>query len=251
MLNESNKRIAKNTMFLYIRMIVIMLVSLYTARIVLIYLGVEDFGVYNVIGGVIVLLGFLQSALTSASQRFITFEIGRKDNAQLKKTFSLIMTSHFIISLVVFVLAETIGLWFVNTQLNIAEERMLAVNWVFQFSIFTFIVNIIRVPYSAMVVAYEEMSFFALVSIIETALKLAVVFLLPVISFDKLIVYAGLMFIVPLLSTFIYKAYCNIKFEISKYKFQWYNLVGEGDNPTEANDTWLRFPNASNFYGHR
>ena len=161
MLNESNKRIAKNTIFLYIRMIVIMLVSLYTARIVLIYLGIEDFGIYNVVGGVIVLLGFLHSALTNASQRFLTFEIGRNDSAQLKKTFSLIMTSHFIISLIIFVLAETIGLWFVNTQLNIAEDRMSAVNWVFQFSVFTFIINILRVPYNAMVVAYEEMSFFA------------------------------------------------------------------------------------------
>ena len=221
MLNESNKRIAKNTMFLYIRMIVIMLVSLYTSRIVLIYLGIEDFGIYNVIGGVIVLLGFLHTALTNASQRFITFEIGRNDNAQLKKTFSLIMTSHFIISLVIFLLAETIGLWFVNTQLNIAVERMTAVNWVFQFSVFTFIINIIRVPYNATVVAYEEMSFFALVSIFETGLKLAVVFLLPIINFDKLSVYGGLMFFVPLLSTFIYKAYCNKKFKISKYKFEW------------------------------
>jgi O-antigen/teichoic acid export membrane protein len=202
-------------------MIVIMLVSLYTARIVLIYLGIEDFGIYNVVGGVIVLLGFLHSALTNASQRFLTFELGRNDSAQLKKTFSLIMTSHFIISLIIFVLAETIGLWFVNTQLNIAEDRMTAVNWVFQFSVFTFIINILRVPYNAMVVAYEEMSFFALVSIIETGLKLGVVFLLPIIPFDKLSLYAGLMFIVPLLSTFMYKAYCNKKFENSKYKFHW------------------------------
>ncbi|MGC1474016.1 MAG: lipopolysaccharide biosynthesis protein [Psychroserpens sp.] len=221
MLNESNKRIAKNTIFLYIRMIVIMLVSLYTARVVLIYLGIEDFGIYNVVGGVIVLLGFLHSALTNASQRFLTFEIGRKDDVQLKKTFSLIMTSHFIISIIIFVLAETIGLWFINTQLNIPDNRMNAVNWVFQFSVFTFIINILRVPYNAMVVAYEEMSFFAVVSIIETALKLGVVFLLPVIAIDKLSLYAGLMFLVPLLSTLMYKAYCNRKFENSKYIFQW------------------------------
>ncbi|TPV35973.1 lipopolysaccharide biosynthesis protein [Paucihalobacter ruber] len=221
MLNESNKRIAKNTMFLYMRMIIIMLVSLYTARIVLIYLGIEDFGIYNVVGGVIVLLGFLHTALTNASQRFITFEIGRNDNAQLKKTFSLIMTSHFMISLIILVLAETIGLWFVNTQLNIAEDRMIAVNWVFQFSVFTFIINILRVPYNAMVVAYEEMSFFAIVSIIETGLKLGVVFLLPIIDIDKLSLYGGLMFLVPLLSTFMYKLYCNRKFESSKYIFQW------------------------------
>lgn len=221
MLNESNKRIAKNTMFLYIRMIVIMLVSLYTARVVLIYLGIENFGIYNLVGGVIVLLGFLHTALTNASQRFITFEIGRNDSTQLKKTFSLIMTSHFIIALVIFVLAETIGLWFVNTQLNIAEDRMAAVNWVFQFSIFTFIFGLLRVPYNAMVVAYEEMSFFAVVSIIETGLKLGVVFLLPIIPIDKLSLYGGLMFTVILLSTLMYKVYCNKKFESSKYEFQW------------------------------
>jgi O-antigen/teichoic acid export membrane protein len=202
-------------------MIVIMLVSLYTARVVLIYLGVEDFGIYNVVGGVIVLLGFLHNALTNASQRFLTFELGRNDSAQLKKTFSLIMTSQFIMSLVIFVLAETIGLWFVNTQLNIAEDRMTAVNWVFQFSVFTFMITLLRVPYNAMVVAYEEMSFFAVVSIIETGLKLGVVFLLPVIPIDKLSLYAGLMFMVPLLSTGMYKAYCNKKFESSKYEFQW------------------------------
>ncbi len=221
MLNDSNKRIAKNTIFLYIRMIFIMLVSLYTARIVLIYLGIEDFGIYNVVGGVIVLLGFLHTALTNASQRFLTFEIGRKDNEQLKKTFSLIMTSHLMISLIILTLAETIGLWFINTQLNIAEDRMIAVNWVFQFSVFTFIINMLRVPYNAMVVAYEEMSFFAVVSIIETGLKLGVVFLLPVIDIDKLSLYGGLMFIVPLLSTLMYKAYCNKKFKASNYQFQW------------------------------
>lgn len=221
MLNDSNKRIAKNTIYLYIRMIVIMLVSLYTARVVLIYLGIEDFGIYNLIGGVIVLLGFLHTALTNASQRFLTFEIGRNDNDKLKKTFSLILTSHLIISLFIFILAETIGLWFINTQLNIAEDRMTAVNWVYQFSVFTFVINIMRVPYNAMVVAYEEMSFFAMVSIIETGLKLAVVFLLPVINIDSLSLFGGLMFFVPVLSILMYISYCNKKFEASKYVFHW------------------------------
>jgi len=221
MLNETNKRIAKNTMFLYIRMIIIMLVTLYTSRVVLIYLGIEDFGLYNIIGGVIVLLGFLHTALSNASQRFLTFEIGRDDKNQLKKTFSLIMTSHFMISLIIIVLAETIGLWFVNTQLNISENRMIAVNWVFQFSVFTFVLNIMRVPYNALVVAYEEMSFFTIVSTIETCLKLGVVFLLPLINIDQLTLYGGLMFLVPLLSLLMYKGYCNNKFESSIYIFQW------------------------------
>ena len=221
MLKDSNKLIAKNTILLYLRMIIIMLVSLYTARIVLIYLGISDFGIYNIVGGVVIMFGFLQSALTSGSMRFITIEIGRNDNVKLKKVFSLIMTSHLIIALIVFVLAETVGLWFVNTHLNIAEERMTAVNWVYQFSIFSFIFNIIKVPYNATVVAYEKMSFFALASIIETSLKLLLVFLLPLISFDKLSVYGGLMFVAILFSTYIYKLYCNKNFKISKYKFIW------------------------------
>lgn len=221
MLSKSNKRIAKNTVFLYIRMIVIMLVSLYTVRVVLNYLGVKDYGIYNVVGGIVVLLGFLQSALNSASQRFITFELGRGDDVQLKKTFSLIMTSHIIIALIILLLAESVGLWFVNIHLNISEERMTAVNWVYQFSIFTFIINIIRVPYNAVILAHEKMSFYAYVSIAETVLRLAVILLLPVISFDKLSVYGVLMFLVPFLCTIIYKVFCNKKYEFSKYKFIW------------------------------
>ena len=202
-------------------MIGIMLVSLYTTRVVLNYLGVEDFGIYNVVGGIVALLGFLQSAMINASQRFIIFELGKGDNEQLKKTFSMSMTSHISIALLILVLAETIGLWFVNTQLNIADERMNAVNWLYQFSVLTFIINIIQVPYSALIIAHEKMSFYAYISISDAFLRLAVVFLLPIISFDKLSVYGGLMFLVPLISTTIYKVYCNKKFNVSKYKFNW------------------------------
>jgi O-antigen/teichoic acid export membrane protein len=220
-MKDSNKRIAQNTIFLYIRMIVIMGVTLYTTRVVLNYLGVDDFGIYNIVGGIVALLGFLQSAMINASQRFITFELGKGDNEQLGKTFSMSMTSHISIALLILLLAETAGLWFVNTKLNIADERMTAVNWLYQFSVLTFIINIIQVPYSALIIAHEKMSFYAYVSISDAFLRLAVVLLLPIISFDKLSVYGGLMFLVPLISTTLYKVYCNKFFKVSKYKFKW------------------------------
>lgn len=198
-----------------------MIVSLYTTRVVLDYLGVEDFGTYNIVGGIVVLLGFFQNALNNASERFITYELGRGNIQQQKKTFSMIMTSLISISLIALILAETIGLWFVNTQLNIADDRIIAVNWVYQFSVLTFIINVIRTPYNAIIIAHEEMSFYAYLSIIEAVIRLGAVMLLPFISFDKLIVYGLLMFLVPLLTTVIFKIYCNMKFKISKYKFEW------------------------------
>jgi O-antigen/teichoic acid export membrane protein len=221
MLKESNKRIAKNTIFLYLRMMLIMIVSLYTTRVVLDYLGVEDFGIYNIVGGIVVLLGFFQNALNNASERFITYELGKGNNLQQKRTFSMIMTSLIIISLLVLILAETVGWWFVNTQLNIADDKIIAVKWVYQFSVFTFIINILRTPYNATIIAHEEMSFYAYISIIESVFRLGAVIILPFISFDKLIVYGILMFLVPLLITVTFKVYCNIKFKISKYKFEW------------------------------
>ena len=175
---ENNKRIAKNTLMLYFRMLFTMAVSLYTSRIVLNTLGVSDFGIYNIVGGVVILFAFLNQAMSNATQRFLNFEIGKKDFEQLKKVFSASITIHVSIAIIVLVLSETIGLWFVNTQLNLPAERMDAVNWVYQFTILTFIINIIRVPYNAIIIAHEQMSFYAYVSIIEVLLKLSVVFLL-------------------------------------------------------------------------
>ena len=198
-----------------------MLVTLYTSRVVLNVLGIDDFGIYNLIGGIVVLVGFLQRAMTSATQRFITYELGRGDIDKIKKTFSMSMTCHISIAILVFFLAETVGLWFVNTQIIIPVERLTAANWVYQFSVFAFIVNIIRVPYNATIIAYEEMSFYAYLSIIEAILKLAVVFLLTFVSFDKLSAYGVMIFIVPFFITLVYKFYCNNKFKLTKYKFEW------------------------------
>lgn len=218
---EDNKRLAKNTLFLYFRTAIVMLISLYVSRVVLDVLGVEDYGIYNVVGSIVVLFSFLNAAMTQASQRFITFELGKKDKAQLQKVFITSLNTQIIIVIAVVFLAETLGLWFLNYKLNIPPERLVAANWVYQFSIITFSVNVLRVPYEATVIAYEKMSFFAYASIIDAVLKLGTVYLIKVILFDKLISYSGLLFLIALTMFFVYKIYCNSKFGISKYRLIW------------------------------
>ncbi|GAP67900.1 Na+driven multidrug efflux pump [Bacteroidales bacterium 6E] len=221
MSSENNKRIAKNTMMLYFRMILTMLVSLYTSRIILNTLGVEDFGIYNVVGGFVTMFGFLNSAMASATQRFLAFEIGRNDKVQLRNVFSMSVNIHFLIAFAILILAETIGLWFVNTQLTIPSERMEAALWVFHFSILTLMVSMVSVPYNAMIIAHERMGVFAWVSIAEVSLKLLIVFMLQWFGFDKLKLYAVLMFSVSLIIRFIYGIYCNRNFNESKFRFYW------------------------------
>ena len=145
--SENNKRIAKNTILLYFRMLLTMGVSLYTSRIVLNTLGVEDFGIYNVVGGVVIMFSFLNSSMSSATQRFLSFELGKGDYAQLKKVFSMSVNIHAVIAIAIFILAETIGLWFLNAKLNIPEGRMEAANWVYQFSVLSFMLTVMGVPY--------------------------------------------------------------------------------------------------------
>lgn len=221
MTTESNKRIAKNTMMLYVRMLLTMAITLYTSRIVLNILGVEDFGIYNVVGGFVSMFAFLNSAMASATQRFLSFEIGRKDFVQLQNVFSMSVNIHFLIAFVVFLLAETIGLWFVNTQLTIPADRMNAAQWVYQFSILAMMVNIVSVPYNAIIIAHERMNVFALVSIAEVSLKLLIVFMLQWFGFDKLKLYAVLMFSVALIIRLIYGIYCNYRFKESKFRLFW------------------------------
>lgn len=218
---EDNKRLAKNTLFLYFRTVVVMLISLYISRVVLDVLGVEDYGVYNVVGSIVVLFSFLNSAMTQASQRFITFEIGKKENAQIQKVFSMSLNTQSIIVITIILLAETLGLWFLNNRLNLPPGRLIAANWVYQFSILTFCINVLRVPYEGTVIAYEKMSFFAYASIIDAVLKLLGVYLLKVILLDKLISYSAIIFFISILMFFAYKAYCNLKFRPSRYIFDW------------------------------
>lgn len=219
--SDNNKRIAKNTLFLYLRMFVMMLTALFTSRIVLDVLGASDYGLNNIIGGVVVLFSFLNSALLSATQRFLNFQLGRQDYKQTNVVFCMSMNTYILLSIVVVVLGETIGLWFVNTQLNIPSERMYAAQWVYQFTLIQFVINLLRVPYNASIIAYERMNFYAYISLVEVIAKLLVVYLLYITTFDKLIFYSFLYTIVPLIVAFIYRTYCNRNFDTTKYKRIW------------------------------
>ena len=200
-------------------MILTMLVTLYTSRVVLQVLGVEDFGIYNVVGGVVVMFSFLNSAMSSATQRFLSFELGKNDMFQFNRVFSMSINIHALIALIIFVLAETIGLWFVNTQLVIPESRLVAANWVYQCSILAFMVSVMSVPYNAAIIANERMGVFAYISIIEVSLKLLIVFMLQWILFDKLILYAILILVVAVIIRIIYGVYCKLQIEGCKYRW--------------------------------
>jgi O-antigen/teichoic acid export membrane protein len=215
--SANNKRIAKNTLLLYVRMLFGMLVSLYTSRVILQTLGVEDYGVYNVVGGVISMFTFLNGAMSSATSRYITFEIGKGNMEQLKKVFSTSLQIHAIIALLIVILGETVGLWFLMNELVIPEGRMDAAMWVYQCSIVSCVVGIMSVPYNADIIAHEKMSAFAYISVLEIILKLAIVYLLVVLPFDKLKVYAVLVLMVGLLIRYIYTRYCHKHFEESHY----------------------------------
>lgn len=216
---SNNKRIAKNTLLLYFRMFIVTIVGLYTSRVVLNTLGVSDYGIYSLVGGFVFMLSFLNSAMTAASQRFLSYELGRNDMPRLKVVFCTSVNIHILIALIVFVIAETVGLWFINTQLIIDEDRMVAANLVYQCSILTFIVNVLSVPYNSCIVAHEKMSAFAYISILDVVLKLAVVFLLLLSSFDKLIIYAVLIMFVSVLIRICYSIYCKHHFEECVYYF--------------------------------
>ena len=215
--SANNKRIAKNTLLLYVRMLFGMLVSLYTSRVILQTLGVEDYGVYNVVGGVISMFTFLNGAMSSATSRYITFEIGKGNMEQLKKVFSTSLQIHAIIALLIVILGETVGLWFLMNELVIPDGRMDAAMWVYQCSVVTAVVTIMSVPYNADIIAHEKMSAFAYISVLEIILKLAIVYLLVVLPFDKLKVYAVLVLMVGLLIRCIYTCYCHKHFEESHY----------------------------------
>lgn len=217
--SSNNKRIAKNTLLLYVRMLFIMAVSLYTSRVVLNALGVEDFGIYNVVGGVVAMFSMLSGSLSAAITRFITYELGTGNRENLKKIFSSSVTIQIALALLIVLLSEVIGVWFLNIKMNIPEERMTAANWVFQFSILTFVVNLISIPYNASIIAHERMSAFAYISILEAIGKLAIAFLIVISPMDKLIIYAVMMCGVALVVRFAYGAYCKKHFEECTYHF--------------------------------
>lgn len=215
---ENNKRIAKNTLFLYIRTLFVLLVSLYMSRIILQVLGVSDYGIYQVIGGLVAMFGVLSTALSAAISRFITFEIGSGNREKLCRIFSTSIIIQFIIAFIVLLVAEVIAIWFIQTQMQIPEGRMVATQWVLHCSLITFCVNLVSVPYNACIIAHEHMKAFAYISILDVLLKLVVCFCIFISPIDKLIFYAVLLTLEALIIRIIYSFYCHRHFEESRSK---------------------------------
>ena len=219
--SENNKRIAKNTLALYARMLFTMAVSLYTSRVVLNTLGVEDYGLYNVVGGFVAMFSFFNAAMASATQRYMNFELGRGDDVRLHKVFCTSINIHALFSAVVLLLAETVGLWFVYTQLSIPPERFDAALWVYHTSVLASVVMVMSIPYNAAIIAHERMGAFAYISVLEVSLKLLIVYMLVVTDIDKLKLYAVLMLLVQLLIRIIYGQYSGRHFAETSYRRMW------------------------------
>lgn len=217
--SANSKRIAKNTLLLYVRMLFLMLISLYTSRVILNALGVEDYGIYNVVGGVVTMFSVLSGSLSAAISRFLTFELGKEDSERLSKVFSSSITIQVGIALIIVFLAETVGLWFLNTKMVIPENRLVAANWCFQFSVVTFAVNLITIPYNASIIAHERMSAFAYISIIEGLGRLLIAWCIVINPIDRLIFFAAMVAILAWTVSFIYASYCKRNFKECVYHF--------------------------------
>ena len=218
---QENKRIAKNSLFLYIRMLITMMIGLYTSRVILKVLGVQDYGVYEVVGGIIAFFTFLNTTMAAATQRFLTYELGRGDQDRLHKVFCTALNIHILIGIVVVLLAESVGIWFIDNKLNIPPDRIFAAHVVFQCSLLTAVLSITQVPYNALIIAHEKMSVYAYVSVIGSVLKLLLVLLVGLISYDHLILFAIFMFVKEAIVLITYRVYCLSKFSESKYKLFW------------------------------
>lgn len=216
---ENTKRIAKNTLMLYVRMLFGMLVSLYTSRVVLQALGVEDYGIYNVVGGVVAMFSMISNSLSSSVSRFLTFELGKGNLEGLKRVFSTSLSIHVALVLVIVLLSETLGLWFLNTHMTIPENRLYAANWVFQASVLTFVINLLSVPFSASIVSHERMSAFAYIGILDIIFRLLIVLFIAYSgwNFDRLIIYSLLLVGVVCIMQAIYWNYCTRNFEECKF----------------------------------
>ena len=221
MSKTNQQKVAINTLLLYFRMFLNMAITLYTSRIILKYLGIEDYGIYNVVGGLVSMFSLISGSLSNSVSRFITFELGRGNEQKLRKIFSISVLIHIILSGIIFLAVESIGVWFLNAHMSINDTRINAANWVLQFSLFTFIVNIISVPYNAIIIAYEKMKAFAYVSILEVTLKLIAVYLLIISPIDRLIMYSFLLFLIAVLLRMIYGIYCKTHFNECTIRWTW------------------------------
>lgn len=219
MANKNTERIAKNTLVLYARMLFLMLIGLFTGREILAALGAEDYGIYHVVGGFVTMFSLVSSALTSSCTRFINYEMGAGNPQRLRTVFSTTVTIQYGLTIIIAILCETIGLWYVNNKMVLPPERLYAANWCFQLSVLSFCLSLIQVPYNAAIVAHEDMKTFAYVSIFDGIAKLAICFLIMYSPFDRLIFYAILLFLVSLAVRVIYQVYCRRHYAECKYYF--------------------------------
>ena len=216
-----NRRIARNTLILYVRLAVATGISLYTSRIILQTLGVVDYGIYGVVGGIVTLFTFLNSSMAGSTSRFLTFELGRGNQVRLNETFVSAFILHVIIALVIVLVAETVGLWFLVHQLVIPPERLQAAHWVYQLSIVAMVINVTQVPYNATIIAHEKMQVYAYMEILNAVLRLLIVYVLVLCKGDKLIIFAVLVACIPILTTLVYRIYCSRNFGECKLAFIW------------------------------
>lgn len=218
---DDNKRITKNTIFLYFRTFLSLIISLYTSRKILEALGVEDFGILNVVAGVIAMLTFISGSMSVATQRFLTVELGKKDYSGYNKMFNMSVLIHLILAILILIGAETIGLWFVNTHLNIPSERMYAANWIYQATILSTILGVIQTPYHASIISHEHMHIYAYVGLGEVTAKLLVVMALLIYPYDRLVIWGFAFFLLQLCVATVYCGYCSKKFDECRLKFVW------------------------------
>lgn len=216
---SNNKRIAKNTILLYVRMFVMMAVGLFTSRVILDALGASDYGIYNVVGGLVTMFSVLTGAMSVATSRFLTFALGLGDKEQLRKTFVTAVNIHLLIAVAMIVIAEVAGIWFLNHKLNIPADRMEAANIVLQFSIATFVINLVNVPYSSSIISHERMGIYAYFTLYDVFVKLIIVYALYVSPVDRLVIYALLLCLANLTTQIIYWIYCKRQFEECRYSF--------------------------------
>lgn len=218
---EENKRVAHNTMFLYMRTFVVMIIALYTSRKILEILGVTDFGIMNVVGGVLTLLNFMSSSMSAATMRFLTFELGCRDLKAYNNVFNIALSIHCALSILLIILAETVGLWFVNTHLNIPTERLAAANWVYQGTIFCCAIGIMRSVYDASIIAHEHIHFTAIMGVLEAIGKLLIVFMLVILPFDRLITWSIFFLLLQVLAVGVTITYCYKSFEECNFRHYW------------------------------
>lgn len=215
---SKNKQIAKNTILLYGRMLFLMVISLYTSRVVLKALGIDNYGIYNVVGGVVAMFSIVSGSLSAAISRYITFELGKADKDRISRVFCSSMNIQILIIVAVLILLETIGVWFLNNKMVIPHDRIVAANWVFQFSIITFIINLLSIPYMATIVAHEKMAAFAYISIFDGLTKLIIAYVILYNPFDRLIYYGLLVMVVSLIQRWLYTSYCTRNFSECKFR---------------------------------